>query len=294
MKLYHCLSIAVVAIMVGTASLVRADRSTRGALLRSVPLGHLEPSELTYRLHNAGFDASAVRLAIDLYRLEYRTIDPAQRPITASGLLAVPSDHARASLVVSFTPGTELARSGAPSTSLDPEDGFVIAPALIYASAGFVVSAPDYLGMGTGPGPHPFMDVSSETTATLDMLRAARQFAEQQQRRLARPVLVTGFSQGAFPALGLARELGDGNDVWFRLGAVAPISAPYHWSQWVREAVTGISTVAPKTATVYLAYFSVAWNRLHRLYASPADWYQALYADDIEQMMDGNHTPSRS
>jgi dienelactone hydrolase len=270
---------------------VHADHAARGTLLRSVPLGHLGLTDIRQRLHDAGFDTSTVRLEIDLYRLEYSTIDPDGRPIMASGLLAVPADHARASLVVSFTHGTELARLGAPSTSVDSEDGFVIAPAMTYASAGFVASAPDYLGMGTGPGPHPFMDVPSETSATLDMLRAARQFGEQHQRRLARRVLITGFSQGAFPAIGLARALGDGSDAWFRVGAVAPISAPYHWSQWVREAVNSTSTVAAKTATVYLAYFTVAWNRLHQLYAAPSDWYQPTYAVDIEEMMDGDHTP---
>src|SRR5262249_25441768 len=155
------------------------------------------------RVTSAGFDAGAVRVGVDLYRLEYATIDPDQRPTWASGLLAVPSDQARASIAVSFTHGTELARTGRPSVATDSDDTWEVSPALIYASAGFVASLPDYLGLCTGPGPHPFMDVPSETSATLDMLRAARQFADQHQRRLARSVLITGFSQGSFPALGL-------------------------------------------------------------------------------------------
>jgi len=143
--------------------------------------------------------------------------------------------------------------------------------------------------MGTGPGPHPFMDVPSETSATLDMLRAARKFSEQHHRRLARRVLVSGFSQGSFPALGLAHELSDGHDPWFQLGAVAPISGPYRWSQWVHNAVTGIGTVDSFSATVYLTYFSVAWNRLHQLYASPSEWYQSPYAARIDLVFDGDH-----
>ncbi|HEX3762030.1 MAG TPA: hypothetical protein VHW23_25190 [Kofleriaceae bacterium] len=171
----------------------------------------------------------------------------------------------------------------------DSDDAWEVSPALIYASAGFVASLPDYLGMGTGPGPHPYMDVPSETSATLDMLRAARQFADQHQRRLARSVLITGFSQGAFPALGLAHVLGSGADPWFRVGAVAPISGPYHWSRWVHDVLAGLGTIDAKSATVYLAYLSVAWNRLHQLYASPSDWYQRPFDVDIETKMDGNH-----
>ncbi|MFF4352742.1 hypothetical protein [Streptomyces sp. NPDC001530] len=40
-------------------------------------------------------------------------------------------------------------------------------------------------------------------------------------------VLVTGFSQGASAALGLAREFQDGADPRFRLQAVAPVSGAY-------------------------------------------------------------------
>jgi hypothetical protein len=290
MKSYHYLSIAAIALL-GTASVSHADHSARGTLLGSVSVGHLEPGEITQRIGDLGMDTSAVRLPVDLYRLEYRTIDPTQRPTTATGLIAVPSDHSRASIVVSFTHGTELSRDGAPSSWTPEGDDFLVSPVLAYASAGFVVSAPDYLGMGKGPGSHPYMDVPSETSASLDMLRAARQFAEQQRRRLGRRVLITGFSQGAFPALGLAHELGRGADAWFRVAAIAPISAPYHWSQWVHDTITHNNDVDPGTATVYLAYLSVAWNRLHQLYAAPSDWYDGQIADGVDEMMDGSHSP---
>lgn len=290
MKLYHCLIVTAIAIS-GSVSIGHAEHTARGALIRSVPLGHLEPEEIRTRLHDAGADTTAVRLPIDLYRLEYRTIDAQQNPTIASGLVAVPDDHARASIAISFTHGTELSRDGAPSRALEIGDDFLIVPALAYASAGFVVSEPDYLGMGTGPGSHPYMDVPSETTATLDMLRAARHFTERHQRRLAHRVLVTGFSQGAFPALGLARELDRGGDVWFRVGAVAPISAPYHFRRWVHDTIAGTNGVDPQVATVYLAYLSVAWNRLHELYRRPSDWYQPLYAGGVDAIMDGGHEP---
>ena len=35
---------------------------------------------------------------------------------------------------------------------------------------------PDYLGMGESPGLHPYVHGESEATATLDMIRAAREF----------------------------------------------------------------------------------------------------------------------
>jgi len=70
------------------------------------------------------------------------------------------------------------------------------------------------------------MDVPSETAAALDMLRASRAYVTSHGGALRRPVLITGFSQGASAGLGLGRALQDGADPWFRLGALAPISGP--------------------------------------------------------------------
>jgi len=170
------------------------------------------------------------------YRLVYRTVSATGRPTTASGLLALPIGGPRRLSAVSFTHGTESYRGDAPSMR---RSGFEPAPAYAYASAGFATADPDYLGLGTGPGLHPWMDVPSETTAALDMLRAARHDVTGHGAALRRRVLVTGFSQGASAALGLGRALRDGADRWFRLGALAPISGAYDFRHAELPAVLG-------------------------------------------------------
>ncbi len=92
-----------------------------------------------------------------------------------------------------------------------------------FAGAGYATVAPDYLGLGDGPGAHPFMHLASETSASLDLLPAARELARRDGRELDPRVLVTGFSQGAVAALGLARQLQDRQE----LAALAPMSGPY-------------------------------------------------------------------
>ncbi|MFI2207540.1 hypothetical protein ACH47Z_44235 [Streptomyces sp. NPDC020192] len=47
---------------------------------------------------------------------------------------------------------------------------------VMFAGAGFAAVAPDYLGLGLGTGLHPYMDIGSETTVSVDMLKAARAF----------------------------------------------------------------------------------------------------------------------
>ncbi|MFE1592562.1 alpha/beta fold hydrolase [Nocardia sp. NPDC058705] len=66
-------------------------------------------------------------------------------------------------------------------------------------SKGFAVVAPDYLGLGRfDTGPHPYLGIDTEATATIDLLRAARSVRSDLS-----PVWVAaGMSQGGQAALG--------------------------------------------------------------------------------------------
>jgi hypothetical protein len=168
---------------------------------------------------------------------------------------------------------------------------FVSAATISHATAGFAGVAPDYLGMGIGPGAHPWMDVPSETTASLDMLRAARAFAPHAGHTLRRDVLVTGFSQGASAALGLARALQAGEDRYFRAGALAPVSGAYDFGGTTLPSLFDAERVAPRYGAVYAAYTLVAVQRLHGgVYDDPAEVFRPPYAASVEALFDGTHT----
>ncbi|MGP4007321.1 alpha/beta hydrolase family protein [Streptomyces sp. 4N124] len=272
-----------------TAAADRTGPAERGHVVSAEHLRTLSARAVRAELagDEAGaWDTDAVRFGVDTYRLVYRTVDPHGRPTIASGLLALPRNGERHLRTVSFTHGTELFKGDAPSVSQDVWDQ---APALTYASAGFTAVAPDYLGLGLGPGPHPWMDVPSETTASLDMLRAARDFVPTAGRQLRDEVLVTGFSQGASAALGLARTLQEGADPRFRLGAVAPVSGAYAFRDVELPALLNGET-DPKAGVIYAALTLVAFNRLHHLYDSPSEMFRAPYDRRIERLLDGTHT----
>jgi dienelactone hydrolase len=257
-----------------------------GALVSATHLRTLSAAQAAAELASDRFDPVTVRFGVDTWRLVYRTTDVRGQPTVASGLLVLPRNRAPRLRTVSFAHGTELFKGDAPSVA---SDVWGPAPAITYASAGFAAVAPDYLGLGVGPGPHPWMDVPSEITASLDMLRAARGLVAPTGRQLERQVLVTGFSQGASAAMGLARALQAGVDPWFRLAAVAPISGAYDFGGVQLPAIVG-GQLPPKVAVVYAAYLLVAWNRLHHLYDSPAEVFQAPLDTTIEELFDNQHT----
>jgi hypothetical protein len=271
------------------ADTVAASRAThgkgRGALVDADHLRTVTAADVAAELASDDWHPGAVRYGVDTYRLVYRTVDPQGRPTTASGLLVLPRSGPRQLRTVSFTHGTELFRGDAPSVA---EDVWGSAPALTYASAGFAAVAPDYLGLGVGPGPHPWKHVPSETTASLDLLRAARSFVPSTGRTLRQEVLVTGFSQGASAALGLARALQEGADPRFRVQAVAPISGAYDMADAALPALLG-GDVPPKISVIYVSLLIVAWDRLHGLYDEPGELIQEPYDRTIEELFNSEH-----
>ncbi|WP_129842908.1 lipase [Streptomyces sp. RFCAC02] len=260
----------------------------RGTLLDHERLYSLgDADDAAAELTAAGFDGGVARYGVDAYRLEYRTVDAYGRPTVASGLLAVPRGRHGALTAVSFTHGTGVSREDAPSML---RGDFVSASTISYAAAGFAGVAPDYLGMGTGPGFHPWMDVPSETTATIDMLRAAREFLRHTGHPLRRDVMVTGFSQGASAAIGVARALQAGEDRWFRAAALAPVSGAYAFRDAELPALFD-GRVHPKYSVLYMAYLFVSLNRQHGgIYDDPAEIFREPYAATVETLYDGDHS----
>ncbi|HEY9330650.1 MAG TPA: lipase [Streptomyces sp.] len=265
----------------------RHEEPGRGTLLSAEKLYTLaSPQAAAAELRTAGFGDDTVRHGVVAYRLIYRTVDPKGQPTTASGLFAVPLGTERHLKAVSFAHGTGSHKDDSPSMR---RAVFHSAPVIAHAAAGAAAVAPDYLGLGKGPGLHPWMDIGSETTASLDMLRAARAFAPRTGHVLDRDVLVTGFSQGASAALGLGRALEAGEDRWFRLGALAPVSGAYDFGGAELPALVA-GELDPKSSVVYAAYTLVAFNRLHPIYERPGEVFEDPYAAAIEGLFDGVHT----
>jgi dienelactone hydrolase len=289
MKKLFAVGLALLGLAAATvpATTASAHPSDRGQVVAAVPLRTLATrADVAAALTAAQFDAAPARYGVDTYQLVYRTVDPKGRPTVASGLLALPRTDTRTLRTVSYAHGTQINRIDVPSLTAD---SWGAAPALTFASAGFATVAPDYLGLGLGPGPHPFLDVPSETTAGVDLLRAARSFVRRTGHELRRDVLVTGFSQGGSAATGLAKALQSGADDWFRLRALAPISGAYDFRGVELPALTD-GTVRPPWNLGYTAYLLVAWNRLHHLYDNPAEIFAEPYADRVEALFDGVHT----
>ncbi|MFE6835168.1 alpha/beta hydrolase family protein [Streptomyces sp. NPDC057705] len=274
---------AALAAPASAAAVAPASATARGTLISATPLDTLGREQVGAALAELGIDSGTVRYGVTAHRLTYATVDPHGRPTTATGLLVLPRGGPHRLDLVSDTHGTLATRDDAPSGGA----GYNRLTPYLHASAGRAVAAPDYLGLGGGPGSHPYMDTRSSVTASVDMLKAARTAAGRLGRPVTRDVYATGFSQGGQVAMALGRELSRGRD-GFRLRALAPMAGPYDLSGSEIPAI-GDGRVAPVSAVFYLSYFLTAQNRLHPLYKDPAEVFRAPYAQAVEGLFDGSH-----
>jgi dienelactone hydrolase len=277
---------SLVAVILSTLVLVTGCGEYRDdrRLLSSFEVGRYDATNAAKALGRAGFDARYARFGVVAYKLVYRTVDEHGQPTTASGLLALPDDGRDQLPAVIYAHGTTTSRADVASRW---NDDYNDAPALTYASAGYAAILPDYLGLGDGHGAHPWMHVPSETSASLEMLRAARDFLDDRHRTLSHDVLVTGFSQGASTALGVTRALQAGADGAFGVAAAAPISGAYDFANTELPALLH-GRLDARSGVAYAALLLTSWDRIFDLYDDPATVFASPYDHTVPPLFDGD------
>lgn len=263
---------------------VTQRHEARGELVALTPVARVGRDGVADFLATAGMDTGTVRHGVRAYRLTYRTITPQGAPTTATGLFVLPEGGAHRLDLVSDTHGTMAHRDYAPSVT---EDSGRYA-AYLQASAGRAVAAPDYLGLGKGPGFHPYMDTRSAVTVSLDMLRASHTAAQRLGRPLTGDVYASGFSQGGQVAMALGKALESGGDRRFTLRALAPVSGPYDLEHAETPALFD-GRINSTSALFYMTYFLTAQNRLHPLWKDPSEAFRQPYAGIVDGLFDTNH-----
>jgi hypothetical protein len=255
----------------------------RGQLVLLTPLGSLTAADVASYLAEFDIDSTSVRFGIDAYRIEYRTLDPAGQLIRASGLIALPKNTVPVLEQAVWMHGTTVYRGEAASVN---EESDARAATYFFAAAGYATTAPDYVGLGRGEGPHPYDHLPTEVSAGIDALRATAQVARGLGRGLGSSLSISGHSQGGPAAVALAREVQGGGAEELTLASVAPISGPYDMSGSLATAAQGgIAYV-----TAYLGYLTVAWNRWLGLYSTPSQAFLPPYDQTMDQLFDNSHT----
>ncbi|WP_255674271.1 alpha/beta fold hydrolase [Nocardia rosealba] len=190
---------------------VSALRCAAAAVAVSVGLGICAPGARAESPGEVLAVTSAVLRGLDAEIIDYSTRGVGGATQPASGVLYLPDGTAPEGgwPIVAYDHGTTGLGSGCggqsdPAGAPWPESQVGQNEFIRHVvSRGFAVVAPDYLGLGRfDTGPHPYLDIDTEATATLDLLRAARSVHPE----LSPVWLASGMSQGGHAALATAHR----------------------------------------------------------------------------------------
>ncbi len=213
---------------------------------------------------------------VQSFKLIYETTDTKGNTVRASGLAVFPTTEGFAFPVAVYQHGTVAVKEQVPSNlSFEAIIGW------IFSSNNYVVLLPDYLGFGeNAEAIHPYVHAESQASAAVDMLYAAREFAEQEGYVFNDQLFVTGYSQGGHAAAALHQELQANFSEDFTVTASAPMSGPYNISG---EMVDLILSDEPYEYPQYLANVFVSYNLVYEIYDSTIQLFKEPYAGMIDE-----------
>ncbi|BEV02943.1 T9SS type A sorting domain-containing protein [Chryseobacterium gambrini] len=152
---------------------------------------------------------NSFNVGLKAYKITYYTKNEKNNLVKATGLLMYPKANYKLSTVVSDH-GTTDSRQNVPSNLKGVlYAGFVVE--LSYVLNGYILMAPDYVGMGSGDGVHPYVHYPTEASATIDFVTAANKVLAQQNVKRYDEYFLAGYSQGAHAAMSTLKKLSISN-----------------------------------------------------------------------------------
>lgn len=220
---------------------------------------------------------------VDVYKVVYNTVSYDSTSTTASGLVAFPIGLDCKLPIVSYAHSPVSNRNFVPSR-LAGQESLI---ALVLGSTGNIAISPDYLGLGDGPGKHPFMHAKSEATATIDLVRAARELSDSLGVRYNNEVLFSGYSQGGQAAMAAHKTAQEKLNGEIEVAASFPISGAYSMSTVMKDAML---TNAQYPEPAFVAYIVYSYINVYGLYDSIAQVLAEPYDSLLPPIFNGSQS----
>jgi len=263
-----------------------SDSDDRGNILSSARTAAFTRSDVDAAVAAApGMAAligSASQCDVTLHKVTYQTIDPKGATARASMGLLVPSHCNGPYPIVVYHHGTQLLKSFTMSDPANLETFLVMA---YFASQGYAVVMPDYLGYGdTSLTYHPYLDAQSMGDTSADALRAGKRFLSDNAVPTSNKLFLTGYSQGGHSTMATQRAIERDHAAEFSVTATAPMAGFYSLSTTFADAID----VPTDFATILFAYGITSLQKNYGdLYASPSEAFRSPWSATVESLIPG-------
>jgi acetyl esterase/lipase len=229
---------------------------------------------------NLNIDLSQLQYDVELFRVTYKTKYKGA-DITASGLVVLPKTSAAVSMI-SFQHGTISAHSEAPSVLALNDAELIVYSAL--ASPGLICVVPDYIGFGESKNIlHPYYVEDLTASSIIDLLKAAKELAEQKEINFNGNLFLAGYSEGGYATMAAHKAIETNGLDGFQLKASFPAAGGYD-VKLMQEHFFSLGTYGQP---YYLAYVAMAYRTSYDWTAPLTDLFKEPYATKIPSLFNG-------
>jgi len=288
MKLYSILLIVASLFIGGCGSLDKpvSDNVNGGELVVSLD-GKFIKKTLLDR-HIAGITKDTIVYGQKAYKIPYITTDEEGNEVNASGYMVVPIGlpdmliDVKGFSVVSDDHGTIFHDKDETLSVIATRTNSPSGSSIIYSSlAGFVTLQPDYIGFGDSVGHyHPFVLKKSLANATVDFIKAAKEFANNNGIHLNNQLFITGYSEGGYAALATLQKI-EQEHIDMPVTLAVPMAGPYDLN------LTAFSVLSQKQLSEPSFMANVAYAYANAYSYPYNDIVNEPYASRLSSLFDG-------
>ena len=256
-------------------------------LVSSTLIGEYSKEQLVQRI-TAGdptFSAIAPFLqnGIKVYKLVYKTKNTDGQEIQASGALIYPVKTGT-SAMISIQHGTIRTDAEAPSYFATSSEANIAGS--LFASLGYIIAYPDYIGYGTSNTvPHPYEHRSSLASASLDMIRASKEFVKEQNVGWDERLYIAGYSAGGFATMSLQKKIEEETGSEFNLKASSCGAGAYDKTAFMKYLI-GTKTGGVVSSNQLYLWTMLTYDRLYGLNRTFSTYFKEPYLALIQAQKD--------
>ena len=224
--------------------------------------------------------AVLLRQGISVVKLVYNTKNWDGSAIQASGLLLIPATT-DAVPMISQQHGTIFNEADAPSNFGPGSEAYQVAT--IFSSIGYIIACPDYIGFGASKNlPHTYEHRASLAQASLDMLRAAREYiSSHKEVRWDSRLYLTGYSEGGFATMSLYRKMQEEVPTEFNVRAVSCGAGAYDKTNFMKALLTQQSAGVPQWNQAFL-WVLLTYDQIYKLNRPLSAYFKEPYLAQVQ------------
>ncbi len=226
------------------------------------------------------FVNALLKYDIKAYKIVYKTKNTDGTEIEASGALLIPIVNGETIPMISQQHGTIRTDAQAPSNYQSSSEAYTIAS--IFASNGFIITCPDYIGYGVSKNiVHPYEHRESLAQASLDMIRASSEFLANEKINWNKKLMITGYSQGGFATMSLQKKIEEQFPTEFNLVASSCGAGAYIKSQFMKDLFNDTTHGIAEYNQLYI-WVTQTYNRVYGLNRLMNTYFKEPFATDVQ------------